>query len=180
MRALAAAVALGVLAACSNKPAKEEPPASTIMGLARITPKNDSTVRGVIVFTQKGDRVGVAGTFFELYPGPHSIYIHTVGNCNSPNAASAGPVWNVPGNTGPRRSGDLPQINAGTEGRADLSVTLSGLSVNTGFPNDVIGHSVVIHAYVDAEPKPEFGVRTGWLACGVIRAVEGQSLKELL
>jgi Cu-Zn family superoxide dismutase len=179
MRALAAAVALGVLAGCSSGAAKEEP-ASKVMGLAKISPKNDTTVRGVISFTQRGDRVAVAGTFFELFPGPHSIYIHAVGNCSSPNAASAGPVWNIPGNPGPRRSGDLPQLQAGTEGRADLSVTLPGLSVNTGFPNDVIGHSVVIHADVDPDPKPEYGVRTGWVACGVIRGVEAQTLRELL
>jgi len=150
------------------------------MGVARVTPKNGSTVRGIVSFTQKGDRVAVAGQFFELLPGPHSIYIHEIGNCSSPNAASAGPVWNVAGGAGGKRSGDLPQIYAGTEGRADFSISVRDLSVGTGAPNDVIGHSVVVQANVDPDPKAEFGVRNGWLACGVIQRSDAKTLRELL
>ena len=74
------------------------------MGVAKLTPKNGSTVRGVVSFTQKGDKVTIAGQFFELLPGSHSLYIHAVGNCSSPNAASAGPVWNVAGGASGKRS----------------------------------------------------------------------------
>ena len=179
MRSLAAALALAIVAGCVGSPGKEETAAGTVMGVAKLTPKNSSTVRGLVVFRQRGDRVSVTAQFIELFPGPHSLYIHAVGNCSSPNAASAGPVWNLTGNTG-KRTGELPQLQAGTEGRADLSATLSNVSVNTGQPNDVIGHSVVVHADVDPDPKPEFGVRNGWVACGVIVGSEGQSLKDLL
>jgi len=150
------------------------------MGVARVTPKNGSTVRGVVSFTQKGDRVAVAGQFFELLPGPHSLYIHAVGNCSSPNAASAGPVWNVPGGASGKRTGQLPQIYAGTEGRADFSISVRDISVGTGAANDVIGHSVVVHADVDPDPKAEFGVRNGWIACGVIQRSDAKTLRELL
>src|SRR5262249_6716694 len=118
--------------------------------------------------------------FFELLPGPHSLYIHAVGNCGSPNAASAGPVWNIPGEAKGKRTGDLPQIYAGTEGRADFSISVRDLSVGTGAPNDVIGHSVVSHLNVDPDPKPEFGVRNGWIACGVIQPSDAKTLRELL
>jgi Cu/Zn superoxide dismutase len=138
------------------------------MAIARLTPKNGSTVRGVISFTQRGDKVAIAGDFVELFPGPHSVYIHAGGNCNSPNAASAGPVWNVDASPGGKRTGDLPAVIAGGEGRAALQMTSGTWSVGTGKLNDVIGHSVVIHAGVDPDPRPEFGVRNGWLACGVI------------
>jgi Cu-Zn family superoxide dismutase len=137
-------------------------------------------VRGVVSFTQKGDKVAVAGMFFELLPGSHSLYIHTVGNCSSPNAASAGPVWSVAGEAGGKRAGDLPQIYAGSEGRADFSISVPNLSVGTGAPNDVIGHSVVVHANVDPDPKAEYGVRNGWVACGVIQRSGQKSLLELL
>jgi superoxide dismutase, Cu-Zn family len=170
MRAFATAIALSLVAACGGAPSKEEPPAAKqATGVARVTPKNGSTVRGIVSFAQSGDKVTVAAQFFELFPGSHSLYIHEGGNCSSPNAASAGPVWNVAGSTGAKRSGDLPQIYAGTEGRAELSVTVRDISVGTGQPNDVIGHSVVVHATVDPDPKVEFGVRNGWLACGVIQ-----------
>ena len=152
------------------------------MGVARLTPKNGSTVRGIVSFTQKGDRVAVAGQFFELLPGSHSLYIHAVGNCSSPNAASAGPVWNVAGGPSGKRTGELPQLYAGTEGRADFSITVSlrDLTVGPGAPNDVIGHSLVVHANVDPDPKAEFGVRNGWIACGVIQRSDAKTLRDLL
>ena len=150
------------------------------MAVARLVPRNGSTVRGMILFTQRGSRVAIAGNFVELFPGPHSIYIHTVGNCGSRNAASAGPVWNVPGAPGGgKRTGDLPELTAGTEGNAQLQMSSGDLSVGTGEPNDVVGHAVVVHARVDPDPKAEFGVPNGWLACGVIERSSGLDLKKL-
>lgn len=182
--AAATFVAAALVAGCGETPAKfkliDEAGA---MGVARLTPKSGSTVRGFISFTQRGNRVEIAGNFVELMPGPHSVYIHSVGNCSSPNAASAGPVWNVEGaaqagNRG-KRTGDLPQLTADGEGGAVLQMTSSELSVGTGKPNDVIGHAVVVHAAVDPDPKAEFGVRNGWYACGVIVRSTGVDLKNI-
>jgi len=179
LRGLAVVVAL-CAAGCGGAPAKEEPAAAKeATAVANLSPKSGSTVRGVIAFAQRGNRVVVAAQFFELFPGPHSLYIHEVGNCSSPNAASAGPVWNIAGDAR-KRTGDLPQVVAGSEGRSDLSTTVSGISVGTGRPDDVIGHSVVIHASVDPDPKPVFGERNGWIACGVIQLNNGPTLKDLL
>jgi Cu-Zn family superoxide dismutase len=171
-------VAVVILAGCAN--VKLMPEAGP-MAVARLTPKNGSTVRGLISFTQRGDKVAVAGNFVELYPGPHSLYIHAVGNCGSPNAASAGPVWNAAGApTGSKRTGDLPELLGSTQGYATLTMSTSELSVGTGKANDVIGHAVVIHATRDPDPKAEFGVPNGWLACGVIERSEGLDLKKFL
>jgi Cu-Zn family superoxide dismutase len=174
-------VLLGAIAACGEVPILKPGPGPGAMAVARLAPKNGSTVRGFISFTQSGDKVAIAGTFFELFPGPHSVYIHVGGNCGSPNAASAGPVWNVnDAGAGGRRTGDLPQLMASGEGNAELQMSSSQLSVGTGKPNDVIGHSVVVHATVDPDPKAEFGVRNGWLACGVIQPSTGLDLKNIL
>ena len=175
---LAPAVALG--AGCSEMASVKLVPDAGPMAVARLVPRNGSTVRGVISFTQRGDKVAIAGNFVELFPGAHSVYIHAGGNCSSPNAASAGPVWSLAASPGGRRTGDLPQVIAGSEGGAALQATSATLSVGTGKPNDVIGHSVVIHAGVDPDPKAEFGVPNGWLACGVIERSEGLDLKNLL
>jgi Cu-Zn family superoxide dismutase len=134
-----------------------------------LLPKNSSSVRGTVTFVQRGDKVVVAANIDELTPGPHSIYIHEVGNCSSPNAASAGRVWALVGAPpGRTRSGNLPLITAGNEGRASLVADLRGIAVGDGSPLDIIGHSVVVHSGVDPDPRPEFGVRNGWVACGVI------------
>jgi Cu-Zn family superoxide dismutase len=181
MRALAAAIALSFLVACGGTPSQESAAsANDAMGVARLAPKNGSTVRGIVSFTQKGDKVLVAAQLFELFPGSHSFYIHEIGNCSSPNAASAGPVWNAAGAASGKRTGELPQLFAGTEGRADFSATVRDISVGTGRPNDVIGHSVVVQANVDPDPKPEFGVRNGWVACGVIQRSDAKTLRDLL
>lgn len=171
-----ALAAAALLAACAGVT-----PATGAMAVARLESRNGSTVRGTVSFTQRGDRVSINGTFFELWPGPHSIHIHAVGNCRSPNAASAGPVWNIAeGASGGKRTGDLPQLNATTEGYARLMATSSALSVGTGRADDVVGHSVVVQADLDPDPKAAFGVRNGWLACGVIERSEGLDLKDLL
>jgi len=177
---LTVAAAAALIAGCSELPSFKLAPEAGPMAVARLLPKNGSTVRGTISFTQRGDKVGIAGNFVELFPGAHSLYIHAVGNCGSPNAASAGPVWNAAGApAGSKRSGDLPELLAGSEGRAELQMSSASLSVGTGKPNDVIGHAVVVHAAVDPDPKPEFGVRNGWLACGVIERSQGLDLKKL-
>jgi Cu-Zn family superoxide dismutase len=174
-------LAAAVLAGCSGlKPSSSLFPDAGPMAVARLVPKNGSTVRGTISFTQRGNRVPIAGYFVELSPGPHPHYIHSIGNCNSPNAASAGPVWNATVTSDGKRSGDLPQLFAGGEGRAELETFSANLSVATGKPNDVIGHAVVIHNAVDPDPKAEFGVPNGWLACGVIERNEGFDFKKLL
>jgi Cu-Zn family superoxide dismutase len=149
------------------------------MGVARLTPKNGSNVRGFVSFTQTGDKVAVAGDFYELFPGAHSLYIHEVGNCNSPNAAGVGAIWNVPGNAGPR-TGELPTLFAGSEGRANISMTVRTMSVGTGRPDDVMGHAVIIYADVDHDPRAEFGVRNNRLACGVVQPSTGLDLRNLL
>ena len=165
------------IAACDSMP-RIVPEAGTL-GVARLAPSNGSTVRGVISFSQRGEKVWISAAFTELFPGPHSLYIHAVGNCSSGNAASAGPVWNAAA-AGGKRTGDLPQIYAGTEGNAQLQITTPDLSVGTGAANDVLGHSVIVYAHLDPDPKAEFGVRNDRLACGVIERRVASDLKDLL
>jgi superoxide dismutase, Cu-Zn family len=137
--------------------------------VAKLSPKNGSSVSGTVTFVQRGDKVAVIAEIHELTPGPHSMYIHEVGNCSSPNAASAGKVWALVGAApGRMRSGNLPELVAGTEGNANVMADLRGISVGDGSPLDIVGHSVVVHSGLDPDPRPEFGVRNGWLACGVI------------
>jgi len=144
-------------------------PKSGPAAIARMLPKNGSNVTGTITFTQWPGKVAIESTVHELNPGVHSFYIHQVPNCSSPNAASAGPVWTIPGApAGQKAIGELPELAAGTEGNADVMMSVRGLTVGDGAPTDVIGHSIVVHDGLVKNPQPEFGVPNGWLACGVI------------
>jgi Cu-Zn family superoxide dismutase len=143
-------------------------PQKGIGAAARLTPKN-SSVTGTISFIRRGDKVSVAALVQELSPGRHRIFIHETGNCSSPNAASAGKVWGAADAPPGKRRGDLPEIFASGEGNVSLIVTVSGITVGDGGPNDVIGHSVVVHDGLNPDPQPEYGgVANDWLACGVI------------
>ncbi len=142
--------------------------------VAVLLPKNSSSVRGTVTFVQRGEKVAIAAVVHDLVPGPHSMYIHEVGNCSSPNAASAGRVWALLGAApGRARIGNLPTFVANGDGDANLVSEVRGATVGDGSPLDIIGHSVVVHAGVDPDPRPEFGVRNGWLACGVIERQTG-------
>ena len=160
-----------MLGACTvNVPMMSEiaPPAGN-QAVAQLLTKNGSGTYGNVVFTQRGDKVAVLAQVFNISGGPHSLYIHETGNCSSPNAASAGPVWTAKGTPpGARRSGQLPDLVVRHEENATLEARVTGLSVGTGAANDVIGHSVVVHGKLDPDPKPEYGVVNDWLACGVI------------
>jgi Cu-Zn family superoxide dismutase len=171
-RATVVSLAGLILAACgtANLPKMSDivPPTGN-QAVARLVSKNGSGTYGTVMFTQRGDKVALLVQVFNVAGGPHSLYIHETGNCSSPNAASAGPVWNAKGaSPGARRSGELPNIVVRHEENATLEAQVAGLSVGTGAANDVTGHSVVVHGKLDPDPKPEFGVINDWLACGVI------------
>ena len=172
LRAIGSSLAGVILAACGTvdlpKMSDIAPPAGS-QGVARLVAKNGSGTYGTVMFTQRGDKVALLAQVFNIAGGPHSLYIHETGNCSSPNAASAGPVWNAKGaSPGARRTGELPNLVVRHEEKASLDAQVAGLSVGTGAANDVIGHSVVVHGKLDPDPKPEFGVINDWLACGVI------------
>jgi len=174
------ALSVAMLSACSstNAPARLElfSPAAN-RASAPLVSSNGSAVSGRVSFVQRGQNVTVFATVFDLTPGPHSIYIHEVGNCSSSNAASAGPVWNVAGagRGGRAPSGYIPEVQANAEGRATLSAELRGLSVGTGSINDIVGHSVVVHDGYVVDPKAEFGVPNGRVGCGVIEPEKASS-----
>ena len=131
--------------------------------------KSNSNVYGTITFYEKNGKTSVAATIFNLSLGPHSLYIHETGNCSSPNAASAGPVWNV-APPGAKRSGQLPELYVGTEGNSFMQATITGVSIGDSKPTDIVGRSVVVHQTLDPDPKPLYGGSpTGWIACGVIQ-----------
>jgi Cu-Zn family superoxide dismutase len=113
-------------------------------------------------------RIGAAG----LPHGIHGIHVHSVGRCEGPAFASAGPHWNptahkhgfnAPG--GPHL-GDLPNVTVAANGVLQEAVTLPHASFASLLDAD--GAALVIHARADdyvTDPSGNSGDR---IACAVI------------
>jgi len=125
-------------------------------------------------------RVTAAG----LPHGVHGLHVHSVGRCDPPDFASAGPHWNPLGRKhgmnnplGPH-AGDLPNVSVAANGVLTETVTLSGASLTApagaaGALLDSDGAALVLHAGADdyaTDPSGNSGAR---IACAVItRAAE--------
>jgi superoxide dismutase, Cu-Zn family len=108
-------------------------------------------------------------------PGVHGVHIHETGNCDAPDAMSAGAHWNpsmqmhgAPGATA--HLGDLGNMTVAADGTGMIATTNTAWQVATGSPMDVIGKAVVVHGMPDdlvMQPAGNAGPRIG---CGVIVA----------
>lgn len=106
-----------------------------------------------------------------LPPGMHGAHLHTVGRCDAPDFASAGPHWNPEnrkhGTLNPQGShaGDLPNLTIGPDGRGTLAITLAGATMAGMLDAD--GTAMVVHAAADDLITDPSGNSGGRIACGV-------------
>ena len=169
---IALPLALSVLlAGCAWEEPKGGPPMTLIgaSGQAIGTVRAWQTAGGVAF------RVEAAG----LPHGVHGIHVHSVGRCDPPDFASAGPHWNPTGrkhgmnNAAGPHAGDLPNIDVAANGVLGATVTLANASLMApaGTPGALIdadGASIVIHAGADdytTDPSGNSGAR---IACAVL------------
>ena len=108
-----------------------------------------------------------------LTPGEHGFHVHEVGDCSAADASSAAGHFN-PGNKAhgghdaEHHAGDLSNLVAGNDGKAEASFILTGLTIGNGEMN-IDGRALVIHASPDdykTQPAGNSGNRVG---CGVIK-----------
>ena len=133
-------------------------------------------VMGNVTFTQKGDKVMIHAELTGLPPGSHGIHIHEKGDISAPDLMSAGGHYDpdmhkmhgAPNTAAMVHAGDLGNITADSRGMATFDLTVTDLSV--GGKNDVIGHSVIIHAKEDDLHTQPSGASGARIAGGVIEA----------
>lgn len=135
-----------------------------------------NTAKGQVHFAQRGDKVIVHARIEGLKPNSeHGFHVHDKGDCSAPDASSAGGHFNPSGKShghhdhNERHAGDMPNLKADANGRAEMRWESTLLSVQAG-PASVVGRSVVIHAQADdykSQPAGNSGPR---IACGVIAA----------
>ena len=170
MRKLALLLPL-LAAACSF----EEPKGGAPMALVNSAGQSIGTVRAWQTAGGLAFRIDASG----LPHGVHGLHVHSVGRCDPPDFASAGPHWNPAGKhhginnpEGPH-AGDLPNVEVAANGVLGTTVTLPNANIFAppGMPGallDTDGAALVIHAAADdykTDPSGNSGAR---IACAVI------------
>jgi len=167
VKAITAAIAAVVLAACASSPSA--PPRAT----AQLQPTKGSKAFGEATFEQAGDKVHVLVNVQGLKPGAqHGFHIHEVGDCSSGDGMSTkghfNPLGRPHAHPGSGHAGDLPALQADKSGRAKLDFMAEGVTVEPG-ATSIVGRGLIVHADPDdykTQPTGNAGAR---IACGVIR-----------
>lgn len=138
---------------------------------AVLQPTQGNAAAGTVSYRQRPGGVQVTAEVSGLTPGAHGFHIHEKGDCSAPDATSAGGHFNPAGKPhgdplhGEHHAGDMPQLEAGADGRAKLVADLAGVTLES-----IVGRGVIVHAAPDdykTQPTGNSGAR---VACGVIRA----------
>jgi Cu-Zn family superoxide dismutase len=142
---------------------------------AATTQPTDNHVTGTVTFTAAGaDKVHVAAHITGLQPNStHGFHIHTNGDLSAPDLSSAGGHFNphqhehgAPGANS--HGGDMGNIKADATGMAMVDMDITGVSIGTGAPDDIVGKAVIVHGKADdlkSQPSGNAGSR---VAGGVI------------
>lgn len=101
---------------------------------------------GVAKLTEEDGEVLVRVTTHGLTPGFHGFHIHAVGVCEAP-FTSAGGHFNLPGNTHPAHSGDMPVLLINADGTGEARFKTDRFGISDLFDAD--GSAVIIHAGPD-------------------------------
>jgi Cu-Zn family superoxide dismutase len=171
--AAAAAVALaGVVATAQGQ--------GTVTATADIKGKG---IAGTATFTERmqgtGKIVEVSIQLTGLTPGKHGVHLHAVGKCEPEFTAAGGhfdpgPASNTdPDANHPFHMGDIPNIEAGADGKAAMKAMTTRVTLSDGPLSvfDTDGTAIIIHGNEDQmiTGAPKSGVSGGpRVACGVL------------
>ncbi len=141
-------------------------------------------VSGTVTFVELTDGVQVRYALRGLAPGEHGVHVHAVGTCSPADADGDGAMeagGAAMGHLNPgdhehgapdddmdeRHAGDLGNVRAGADGRAEGSMEDDVLSFDG--PMSIVGKAMMVHSGRDdleSDPGGMAGERVG---CGVIR-----------
>jgi Cu-Zn family superoxide dismutase len=166
--------------ATTSTPAPADaPPAGTPPQAAdasvQLAPTQGQSASGTLSLAPEGDSVRLTGSLQGLKPNSEfGFHIHETGDCSAPDASSAGGHFNPTnaqhgnpqGET--HHAGDMLNAKSDAQGSARVDAVASGVSLDGGQPNGVLGKAIVLHEKADdytSQPAGNSGAR---IACGVI------------
>jgi Cu-Zn family superoxide dismutase len=171
-----------LLAACGEQRAPEAPPATspdaastTKSARAVLKPTMANAAAGELSLTSMGTGVHIRGELTGLaINSEHGFHVHDKGDCSAPDAGSAGGHFNPGGQPhgDPRGSahhaGDLINVRADEQGRAQVDVHTEAATLGDGGANDIAGKAIIVHAKPDDYSSQPSGNSGDRIACGVI------------
>jgi Cu-Zn family superoxide dismutase len=171
---------MAAIAAAAATVAEAQPTAANV-----VLRDAQGRLAGTATFTQAGNGVQLAIDAQGLPPGPHGFHVHKNGECApGPDAATGNIVafGAAGGHFDPMQSmkhgapdtppehahaGDMPNLVAGADGRAQVSFNTPKLTVAPG-KLSVLGRTLVIHEKVDDHVSNPAGNSGGRVLCGLI------------
>ncbi len=139
-----------------------------------------NTIKGIIKFHEEKDRgLVITGTIEGLLPeSSYAIHILESGSCDSSedvkdfdpgNSEKHGAPWMSPGQ---HHAGDLPNIKAGGNGKADIDISTYLIDVSDSSSFSILNRTIVLFSHSDdfrTQPNGNVGQRIG---CGKIISVQ--------
>jgi Cu-Zn family superoxide dismutase len=113
----------------------------------------------------------------KLPAGTHAMHLRTVGRCDAPDFASAGPILNPERkahgakNANGQEAGDLPNLTVQHDGTILAQFQLPALTLQQGQPNSVfqpMGSALVIDQRADDDMSQPSGNAGPGIACAVL------------
>ena len=162
-----------VLTACSTA-SNTAAPTSTASSAEPAAARSKGVQSIARLASTKGSQVTGTLQFFPLAEGGVRVHIHEKGDCSSGDGLSAGghfnPAQQAHGKFGDSKAhhlGDLPSLDADTQGVATIDFVSKNLTLDRG-SNGILGRSLIVHNDPDdytTQPTGNSGAR---LACAVI------------
>ncbi len=162
---------LGCMA--TNSPAPT-PPAGNIIAQGTLHWANGNSAGDVAVTEARDGSLRLTLRLTGWPMGVHGMHIHSIGRCDAPDFASAGPHWNPTArqhglhNPAGSHAGDLPNLVIGQDGVVAENWPLAGSARGIGGLLDDDGAAFVVHARADDELSDPSGNSGARIACAVL------------